>query len=235
MNAAHRRWIADRDAAVWAPHGIASLAATHWLDAVDREYDDLPGRWRADCTIAVGSDTPASLRLGVGDEARLGDRLLRAVRRDGALALRVWDPDAASRRGISTIVRAAYEPSRRVTGVFASRPQSEATQAVDGHRSDTVYDGVVFFELDGVPLELTVERDDDGSLFAAFADATAGAGSYRFRFLRVPPPDADSRVEIDLNRAYLPPCAFSDHYVCVFPPPGNRWSVPVASGELTVR
>jgi len=235
MNAAHRRWIADRDAAVWAPHGIASLAATHWLDGVERQYEELPGRWRTDGTAAFGRDTPASLRLAVGDETRLGDLLLRAVRRDGALALRVWDPDAASRRGITTIVRAAYEPSRRVTGVFATQPQAEATQSVDGHRSDTVYDGVVFFELDGIPLELTVEQDDDGSLFAAFADATAGTGSYRFRFLRMPAPDADGRVEIDLNRAYLPPCAFSDYYVCVFPPPGNRWAVPVASGELTVR
>jgi len=235
MNAAHRRWIADRDAAVWAPYGIASLAATHWLDGAEGEYEGLPGRWRTDGVAALGSDAPASLRLEVGDEIRLGDLLLRAVRRDGVVALRVWDPDAASRRGISTIVRAAYEPSRRLTGVFASKPQAEATQAVDGHRSDTVYDGAVFFELDGIPLELTVERDDDGSLFAAFADATAGAESYRFRFLRMPAPDAESRVEIDLNRAYLPPCAFSDHYVCVFPPPGNRWPVAVASGELRVR
>lgn len=110
-----------------------------------------------------------------------------------------------------------------------------ATQAVDGYRAETRYDGVVLFELDGVRLELTVERDDDGTLFAAFADATSGTESYPFRFLRLPAPDEDGNVEVDLNRAYLPPCAFSDHYVCVFPPPGNRWQVPVAGGELRVR
>jgi uncharacterized protein (DUF1684 family) len=235
MNAAHRRWIADRDDAVWGPHGIASLAATHWLDGVERQYDGIPGWWWTDGSAAVARDTPDNLRLGVDDEAaRVGDLRLRAMSRDGVVALRVWDPDAATRRGISAIVRAAYDPARVVTGVFAATPRADATESVDGHRSDTVYDGVVFFELDGIPLELTVEADADGSLFAAFADATAGVDSYRFRFLRLPAPDAESRVEIDLNRAYLPPCAFSDHYVCVFPPPGNRWRVPVVSGELQV-
>lgn len=235
MNAAHKRWIADRDAAVWAPHGIAALAATHWLDTVERQFDGVPGWWRTDGSAAVGRDTPTDVRLAPGEEARIGDLTLRGMARDGAVSLRVWDPDAASRRGISAIVRAPYDPSQRVTGVFAPKPREAATQAVDGHRSDTVYDGVVFFELDGVPLELTVESDDDGSLFAAFADATSGTESYRFRFLRLPAPDDDGHVEVDLNRAYLPPCAFSDHYVCVFPPPGNRWQVPVAGGELLVR
>lgn len=235
MNAAHRRWIADRDAAVWAPHGIAALAATHWLDAVERQYDGIPGRWRTDGVAALATGAPDTLRLDLGDEMRIGDLMLRPMVRDGAVALRVWDPDAASRRGISVIERAPYDPSRVVTGVFAATPRAGATESVDGHRSDTVYDGVVFFELDDIPLELTVAADDDGSLFAAFADTTAGSASYRFRFVRVSAPDAENRVDIDLNRAYLPPCAFSDHYACVFPPPGNRWQVPVAAGELRVR
>jgi hypothetical protein len=76
---------------------------------------------------------------------------------------------------------------------------------------------------------------DDGSLFAAFSDATSGNESYRFRFLRMPAPEPDGSVTVDFNRAYLPPCAFSDGYVCVFPPPTNRWDVPVRAGERLVR
>lgn len=232
MDAGYERWIDDRDAAAWAPHGIASLAGTHWLDAVERRFDDVPGVWHTDGEAAIGRALPTAVRLAPGEETRYGDLVLRTIHRDGAVALRVWDPDAATRRGISAIARAPHDPAHRVVGMFTSTARPAATESVDGHRSENVYDGVVSFELDGHPLELTVEVDDDGTLFAAFADATSGSESYRFRFLRLDAPDVDGRVEVDFNRAYLPPCAFSDHYVCVFPPLGNRWTVPVTSGEL---
>ena len=235
MNAAHDRWTATRDAAVWAPHGIAALAATHWLDDVEREYDGLRGWWRADGNAAVGRQTPGDVRLQRGEATHLGDLMARAVERDGAIALRAWDPAAASRRGISAIERAAYDPAFHVRGEFAATPRAAERRTVDGRRDDIVYAGAVVFELDGAQLELTVEQEDDGSLFAAFSDATSGTESYRFRFLRLAAPDAAGRVEVDLNRAYLPPCAFSDHYTCAFPPPGNRWAVPITSGELLVR
>jgi uncharacterized protein (DUF1684 family) len=76
---------------------------------------------------------------------------------------------------------------------------------------------------------VTVEQD--GSLWAVFADSTSGAGSYRFRFLRPAAPDADGRTTVDFNRALLPPCAFADHFVCPFPPPGNTLDIAVEAGE----
>ncbi|WP_194409284.1 DUF1684 domain-containing protein [Microbacterium cremeum] len=234
MDDAHRRWIADRETAVWSPHGIAALASTHWLDGGDRTYDGAPGRWRQDGDTIVGTDLPGEVRLAAGEQAQVGDVVVRAHLRDGTLALRVLDPQAAAQRGVSEIVRAPYDPALRVTGVFTPIALPSQTESVDGFRSSTVYDGTVSFTLAGRDLELTVTRDD-ATLFAAFADATSGSESYAFRFLRPPLPDDDGHVTVDLNRAYLPPCAFSDHYACVFPPPGNRWSVPVRAGELRVR
>ena len=233
MDAAHRRWIADRETAVWSPHGIASLASTHWLGPEEHSYDGAPGIWRQDGETLVGRALPGEVRLGPGDQAQVGDLVVRAHVRDGVLALRVLDPQAAARRGISEIVRAPYDPSLRVAGRFSPTALSSATESADGYRSSTVYDGIVSFALAGRELELTVTRDE--TLFAAFADATSGAGSYAFRFLRLPLPGDDGGVTVDLNRAYLPPCAFSDHYACIFPPPGNRWPVPVVGGELLVR
>lgn len=110
MNAVHRRWIAKRDAAVWAPDGIASLAATHWLDDVEQQFDGMPGWWRSDGSAAVGRSAPGDLRLEPGEEARIGDLTLRGMARDGTVAVRLWDPDAASHRGISAIARAPYDP-----------------------------------------------------------------------------------------------------------------------------
>lgn len=229
--AAHRAWIDARDRAVWGRHGLAALAATHWLDDRERECDGVPGVWRTDGAAAIGRVDGAVLRLAPGDAAHHGDVLLRGFAREGAIAVRAYDP-AVLRPG-ARIERAAYDPRHRVTGVFRTAATSEPAVAVDGHRTSDDFDGTVAFTLDGHPLELTVQRGAKG-LTARFADATSGVGSFGFRFLRLPRPSADGSVEVDLNRAYLPPCAFSDHYVCLLPPAGNRWTVPVPVGELRV-
>lgn len=221
MSEEHARWTEGRDAAVWAPHGIAALAATCWLDDTDRAFDDVPGRWRAVGEAAVGTDLPGEQTVRPGTEVRHANLLLRAEVRDGVVMLRVFDPAAAARRGISTILRAPFDASGVRSGVFS--PDQDDTG------------GVVRFDLAGEARELEVKREPDGTLFAAFSDATSGSESYLFRFLRLPAPDDSGLVQVDLNRAYLPPCAFSDHYLCVFPSPRNRWAVPVRTGELVVR
>lgn len=63
------------------------------------------------------------------------------------------------------------------------------------------------------------------------ADGTSGVDAYRFRFLPIDLPSEDGTVTVDFNRAYLPPCAFSDQYVCPLPPAGNRLGVRIEAGE----
>jgi uncharacterized protein (DUF1684 family) len=41
-------------------------------------------------------------------------------------------------------------------------------------------------------------------------------------------------VALDFNRAVLPPCAFSDAFICPLPPPGNVLPFPVTAGEKQV-
>ncbi|WP_328402322.1 DUF1684 domain-containing protein [Streptomyces sp. NBC_00390] len=66
----------------------------------------------------------------------------------------------------------------------------------------------------------------DGSLWAAFADATSGDSSHRFGFLRPAAPSPERSVSV-ASAVLLPPCAFAGHFVCPFPPPGN--TLPVRS------
>ncbi len=97
--------------------------------------------------------------------------------------------------------------------------------------------GEITFELGGEERTLQVAAEQDGSLWAVFADATSGNSSYPFRFLRPSPPAPDGTVTVDLHRSLLPPCAFADHFICPFPPPGNTLDVEIAAGErnLTAR
>ncbi|MBM7831493.1 uncharacterized protein (DUF1684 family) [Agromyces cerinus] len=233
FEAAFREWQQSRWRAVSAPHGTAALLHTHWLTTEPAEFTGAPGRWHAESANVVGAlPNGAAVRLAPGEELDLDGVRLRAFERDGALALRVIDPDAPSRTSLVGIE--AYPPSweRVVTGRFTPAGDGATLDvtSVDGHESNDRLGGAIELEIDGVPVALTVTRDDHG-LSAVFADATSGGESYRFRFLRVPEPAADGTVAVDFNRAYLPPCAFSDEYVCPLPPLGNRWPVALRAGE----
>lgn len=233
FEAAFREWQRSRWQAVSAPYGTAALRHTHWLTADPAGFTGAPGRWHAEPAEVVGVlPDGAAVRLAPGEERDIDGVRLRAFERDGALALRVIDPDAPTRTSLVGIE--VYPPSRErvVTGRFVPADDGATLDvtSVDGHESNDRLGGTIELEIDGVPVVLTVTRDDQG-LSAVFADATSGGESYRFRFLRVPEPAADGTVAVDFNRAYLPPCAFSDEYVCPLPPLGNRWPVALRSGE----
>ncbi|WP_062301028.1 DUF1684 domain-containing protein [Demequina subtropica] len=227
-------WIATHDAAAFGPHGLASLATTFWLSPAPTECPAVPGEWRAHDGVAVGLIDGEEVRLAPGTEHSHGPVVLRAFAREGALAVRLLDPSRAARAGLGAIERFAWDPGARIVGRFTAVPSAPTpTLAVDGHRSTTIYDGVVAFEVAGAALELLVHRDGD-ELFGAFSDATAETEPYNFRMIRLDGPRADGSVTVDLNRAYLPPSRFSPHFVCVTPPPGNRWPVAVRAGERRI-
>jgi len=77
---------------------------------------------------------------------------------------------------------------------------------------------------------------DDGSLLLVFADRTTGTGTRPpGRFLLIAS-TADGlarpgKVSLDFNRAYLPPCAFSDEFNCPLPPSHHRFDLAVTAGE----
>ncbi|KHK95494.1 hypothetical protein LK09_19140 [Microbacterium mangrovi] len=235
-------WTVARDRAVWGGFGIATLAGTNWLDGTPRSFDEVPGLWSTDGQSAIGELDGERIVL-----APFADRevvrpdgvpvRLRGYARDGLVAVRVYVRSAPEEKGISRIDRFAYDPGFDVPGRFvaASDPGLRDAEAIDGHVSQKRYGGRVEFALPEGPAALTVEQDADGTLFAVFADATSGTESHRFRFLDLPAPAADGAVEVDLNRAYLPPCAFSDHYLCPLPPAENRLPAPVRAGEALVR
>jgi uncharacterized protein (DUF1684 family) len=42
----------------------------------------------------------------------------------------------------------------------------------------------------------------------------------------------NGKVFIDFNKAYSPPCAFTDYATCTFPPQENRLNIRVEAGEI---
>ena len=74
---------------------------------------------------------------------------------------------------------------------------------------------------------------EDTSLFVPFRDATSGKESYgAARYLDIAEVPSGEHV-VDFNLAYNPYCAYSEDYVCPFPPRENWLSVPIRAGEKT--
>ncbi len=96
-------------------------------------------------------------------------------------------------------------------------------------------------EIDGVKQRLFAYKaapqpghhHEDASLFVPFRDATSGKESYgAARYLDIEENPSGEHV-LDFNLAYNPYCAYSDDYVCPFPPRENWLTVPIRAGEKT--
>jgi uncharacterized protein (DUF1684 family) len=255
---AFRAWREARTARLLGPQGALALTGTHWFDD-ELALDAAPGTWRAvdstsprratltaraaDAVLVDGEvlDGTATIRSDLADQptaVTAGHLQLVLIDREGVLAVRVFDPESPARQRFLGISAFPWSASHVRPARFEPYPAEQVVMVdnADGVRRGLPLGGTVTFDLDGTTVRLAVERDaDDGTLQAVFRDGTSGVTSYRFRFLDFPAPDAEGRTVADLNRAFLPPCAFSDHFVCPFPPPGNTLELAVEAGERAVQ
>lgn len=81
-------------------------------------------------------------------------------------------------------------------------------------------------------LEVTEVGPDQGRLFLAFADQTSGNESYGAgRYLDIKKVPGASTIMLDFNNAYNPYCAYSETFICPFPPKQNILVTSIKAGE----
>jgi len=234
-----RDWHAARERLAGSEYGPSALESTNWLITMPAAVDGIPGLWALTGDGGIhGSElgqSGATVTLRGTESFRVGRRELRVFDRHGTLALRVLNPARPQREWFTAIDTYAPDERWRLPARFEETPGEQIIlTAVDGAARETPVAGRLHFELAGAPHSMTVTRGSHGGLRAVFADGTNGLETYRFRFLPIEEPDDDGSAVIDFNRAYLPPCAFSDQFVCPLPPPGNRYSTPIRAGERVV-
>ena len=101
-----------------------------------------------------------------------------------------------------------------------------------GQNTAQKHGGQLVFEIDGKSYRLDAIDEGGVRLFVAFADATSGKTTYGSgRFIELDRPDAEGYTYIDFNKAYNPPCAFTEFATCPLPPPQNRLSIAIPAGE----
>jgi uncharacterized protein (DUF1684 family) len=232
-------WHDDREERLHAPHGWLAITAIHWLTPTPERFDDVPGEWSGgerEATVTLAPSESLTLdggilgsgshRLGPFDEIGVtlafGDAVAQLADRDGQVILRPRHPDSPNLRAYRGTPCYPADPAWVRPGRF--EPYAEpAGEAV----------GEVVFEHDGGEHRLVSwDGGDDGALWILFRDATSGVTTYAaLRQLVVDRPAADGTVEIDFNRAYNMPCAYTDFATCPLPPAANTLPFAVEAGE----
>lgn len=164
------------------------------------------------------------------------DRIaFHVIEREGRYILRLADNQSDVRRNFQGRVWYDVNERYRVKAKYVpyNPPRKIPIVNVLDEVSDEPSPGYVEFKLNGRTHRLDVVGDDDDGLFIIMKDATAGKTTYGSgRFLYVEKkPKPNETFRLDLNRAYNPPCAFSEFTTCPLPPKQNILKVKVEAGE----
>lgn len=100
-----------------------------------------------------------------------------------------------------------------------------------GSSASVVVTRLATFSHQGRPVTLTPTHWKGGKPMFVFRDATAGETYPAGRFL-IGEDASEAEITLDFNRAFTPPCGFTDFAICPLPPPGNILPFRVEAGEL---
>jgi uncharacterized protein len=208
------------------------------LEEGKARFDALPGsgvthRGEPFTSLELAPDT-----TGSPTEVRIGSLAMTLIERGGKIGLRVKDSESRARksfRGIDSyrideqwrkVARfEPYDPPREI-------PIANVLGMVEPMRSP----GAVVFEAGGSEYRLdALNEEGSDELFLIFADATSGRETYGGgRYLYAAPPE-DGKTVVDFNKAYNPPCVFTEFATCPLPPMQNRLPVAIEAGEKNYR
>ena len=166
---------------------------------------------------------------------RVGSLSLQIIKREDRLGVRVKDKDHPDRTNFRGLEYFPIDPKWRVEARFEpyNPPKPVPILNVLNMETDEPSPGAVAFEVNGKTYRLdAITERGNPQFFMIFADDTRGKETYGAgRYLYIDPPDANNRVVIDFNKAYSPPCAFTNYATCPLPPKQNILPVEVNAGE----
>lgn len=167
------------------------------------------------------------------------DRLtMHFIERDGKIVLRLADNQNELRKNFKGRIWFDVNNSYKLQARYVPSKAGNKIAIIDvlGDLHDENSPGKLQFTLKGKPYSLDVVADEgDDELFVIMKDGTSGKETYAAsRFLVVKAPKdlhKSAIVEVDFNKAYNPPCAFSDFTTCPLPPSQNQLAVRIEAGE----
>lgn len=162
------------------------------------------------------------------------DMRMVVVRRSKGVGIRVWDNDRELRRTFPPRQWYPVKKEFRVPATYTRFATPKVVKMPDilGAILDEPMQGFVSFELGGKKHQLMVEELPDRRLFIQFMDLTNNQQTYPSGRYHYTDAHENGKVFIDFNKAYSPPCAFTEFATCTFPPQENHLHVAVEAGEI---
>jgi uncharacterized protein len=180
---------------------------------------------------------PVAMRDDTHDDGptivQMGPIRFNVIKRGERYAVRVKDAEAETRVNFAGLEYYPIDPAWRIEARLDpyDPPKKVPITDVTGMTAENIAPGALVFSVAGEEYRLDPILEGD-RLFIIFRDETSRDTTYPAgRYLYSDLPGPDGRVIVDFNRAYNPPCAFTDFATCPLPPPQNRLSLRVEAGE----
>ncbi len=156
------------------------------------------------------------------------------IQRDDKTGVRFRDLESPAVKKFSDIDRYPVDSNWRIPAHLETAPTTStlAITNVLGQTNKQPTPGKLVFSIGKKEYRLDALEESPGELFIIFGDATSGKETYPAgRFVYVKKPAPGETTYIDFNKAYNPPCAFSDFATCPLPPKQNILPVAIVAGE----
>ncbi len=155
------------------------------------------------------------------------------IKRGNKYGIRLRDLNSPLLKEFTDIERFPVNVDWRIRAKFISYdpPKRIVVPNILGGEDEESVSGKIVFRVKEKEYSLA-PIDGGEKLFIIFADETNGETTYGAgRFLYADKPDSTSKIIIDFNKAYNPPCVFTKYATCPLPPEQNRLAIKITAGE----
>ncbi len=229
-------WHQDRVERLTRPDGWLSLVGLHWLDQSENRVDGLGRMMLKGETVEVqhqGETATVDLNEKEGTTVfRQGSLSWYFIRRNGRVGIRVKDSQSPVLLEFKGLKRFPVDRHWRFTAKLRPDQKAVTVGNVQGWSEQETSPGCAVFEYQSQEYALKlIGQPEDRHYFLVFRDQTNGHQSYSGgRFLYLAKND-DGTLDLDFNRAYNPPCSFTEYATCPMPPLENQLPFSVTAGE----
>ena len=185
-------------------------------------------RIRGDVVLALDSQPNGPTKVDMGSIQ------FYVIDRPGTLYLRVKDADSPVRKNFKGIERFPVDKKWRFVARLEQHDPPRLMKVLNSAGFEEMVEspGSLVFEKDGATYRLDPVSQEGDELFVVFGDASSGHDTYGGgRFVYVDMPGADGTTEIDFNKAYNPPCVFTEFATCPLPTRDNVLPFRIEAGE----
>lgn len=193
---------------------------------------------KGESKVQLNGETVTNLEMKLdisGNPTILESGSLRwfVIKRGDKFGIRLRDLESELLKNFNGIERFPIDSLWKLNAKFEkyNSPKKVMIPTAIGTVEESYSPGKLTFKIDDKEYSLEPTSAGKG-LFVVFADLTSGGETYGAgRFLYVQGPDSNNNVELDFNKAYNPPCAFTKYATCPLPTESNKIRVRITAGE----